>query len=136
MSEMTTALKTAKELERNLVQHENRLAFTQDEVKRLTATKDSLQDEIAKKSADYDLYIGKRDADSKKMRQSILDEQTKLDASKHEFQTLLAAFAKERQAHMESIQGADNEKKKIERQQNDVRQFIIAVQRASSLLGL
>lgn len=136
MSEMTVALKTAKEIERALTQHENRLAYVQEEVKRLTATRDSIQEEINKKSADYDVYIGKRDADSKKIRQDALDEQTQLSKDKAEFQAILQAFQKDKQIHLESKQGSENEKKKIDQQRNDVREFIIAVQRASSLLGL
>jgi uncharacterized protein (DUF3084 family) len=134
--ELTTALKTAKDIEKQLVVAENRLAYIQEETKRLTTTRDSIQEEINKKSADYDVYIGKRDADSKKIRQDALDEQSQLLKDKTEFQTMLQAFQKERQVYMESKQGFENEKKKNELDRTNIREFIIAVQRACSVIGL
>lgn len=134
--ELSTAMKTAKEIERSLVQNENRLAYIQDEVKRLTGTRDSMQAEIDKKTADYNIYIAQRDTDSKKMRADILAEHDQLNKDKKEFQGILQQFQKEKQVHLESVQGFDVNKKRNEDQMNNIREFVIAVQRACSLLGL
>lgn len=134
--ELSMAMKTAKEIERNLVQSENRLAFIQDELKRITATRDSMQAEIDKKTADYNIYIAQRDADSKKMRQDVLAERDQLSKDKVEFQGILQQFQHDKQVHLESIQGFETNKTRNEAQMNNIREFIIAVQRACSLLGL
>jgi chromosome segregation ATPase len=133
--ELSTALKTAKSIEKELTVAENRLAYVQEEVKRLTASKEAIQDDLAKKSADYELYIGKRDADSKKMRQDVLDERAQLERDKVEFQTILQTLKQDKQAHESSKEEVVNLKKRNEATKSNIDQFIIAVQRAFSLLG-
>lgn len=134
--ELTTALKTAKDIERSLVQHENRLAYVQDELKRVTQSKDAMQAEIDRKAADYNIYIAQRDTDSKKMRQEIVDERTKLDGEKKQFQDILVQFQKEKQGYLDSVHAFETNKTRNEAQMNNIREFVIAVQRACSLLGL
>lgn len=135
-SELSTALKTAKDIEKQLTVAENRLAYVQDETKRLVATREKQQAEIDQKTADYNIYISQRDTDSKKMRQDVLDGQTQLDKDKVEFQGILQSFQTEKRAYESAREGFSNEQKKTGAQMDNIRQFIIAVQRASSLLGL
>lgn len=134
--ELTAAMKTAKEIERSLVQNENRLAYVQDEVKRLNTTKETMQAEIDRKTADYNIYIAQRDTDSKKMRQDVFDGQEQLAKDKAEFQKILVQFQKDKQVHLESVQGFEVNKTRNEAQMNNIREFVIAVQRACSLIGL
>lgn len=127
---------TQKEIDRTLVASENRLAYIQDEVKRLNLTKETLQAEIDKKTADYNIFIAQRDTDSKKMREDILQERDQLAKDKVEFQDILKRFQKEKESHKESVDGFSNDKTRNEAQMNNIREFVIAVQRACSLLGL
>lgn len=127
---------TQKEIDRTLVASENRLAYIQDEVKRLNLTKETLQAEIDKKTADYNIYIAQRDTGSKKMREDILQERDQLAKDKVEFQDILKRFQKEKESHKESVDGFSNDKTRNEAQMNNIREFVIAVQRACSLLGL
>lgn len=134
--ELSTAMKTAKDIEKQLVQSENRLAYVQDEVKRLTQTKDSMQAEIDKKTADYNIYIAQRDNDSKKMRQDLLEEREQMAKDKQEFQGMLVKFQKEKEGFADKAKIMETQNAKHEAQMNNIREFVIAVQRACSLLGL
>lgn len=136
MSEMTVAMKTAKDIEKSLVQSENRLAYVQDEVKRATQTRDNIEAEISRKSADYDIYIAKRDADSKKIRQDALDLQEQLNKDKAEFHAILAQFQKEKLSIAEQASTLKAQNVRHEAEMNNIREFIKAVQRACSVIGL
>lgn len=119
-----------------ITQWENRLEYVKGEVDRLNKTKASIEAEIAQKSADYDVYIAKRDSDSKRLREDVTAEKAKLEAAKKEFQSIVADFQKEKELHLEDKQSLALQKTKSDADKDNVRQFVIAVQRASSLLGI
>jgi len=125
-----------KETNAELTRWENRKGFLEDEIKRLMQTKETLQEEIDRKSADYNIYISQRDAESKKIRQDVLDEQATLAEQKAEFQAVLKTFQNEQALFAKEKETVQNQNARFEQQMNNIRQFIIAVQRASSLLGL
>lgn len=134
--ELSAAMKTAKDIERQLTVAENRLAYVQDECKRLGTTRDAQQAEIDRKTADYNIYISQRDTDSKRMRQDVLEERAQMDKDKVDFQALLIQFQKDKQGLEQVRHDFEVEKAKNVTQTENIRQFIIAVQRACSLLGL
>lgn len=134
--ELTAAPKTSKELDKALVHSENRLAYAQDELKRVQQTRDTLQTEIDRKMADYNIFIAQRDAESKKIREDVLAERDQLAKDKKEFQEILQQFQKDRQVHLQSVQEFQVNKDRNEAQMNNIREFVIAVQRACSLIGL
>jgi hypothetical protein len=134
--EMTVAMKTAKEIEKNLTVAENRLAYVQEECKRFAATKENLQGEVDKKVADYNMYVAAKDAETKKLRQDVFQEREQMEKDKVEFQSILQKFKLEQNALASAKEEFDNDKRKTGAQVDNIRQFIIAVQRASSLLGL
>lgn len=118
------------------VQWENRVAFNKSENDRLAKAKEALQAEIEKKSSDYAIHIAQKDMESKKLRQEVLDANEKLTHDKAEFQVILKNFQQEKASFIDGRKGLDNEKAKNEAQMNNIREFVIAVQRACSLLGL
>jgi hypothetical protein len=136
MTEMTVAMKTAKDIERSLVQSENRLAFAQQEEKRLKQANETLQAEIDKKSSDYSLFMGQKDAESKKLRADALAEREQMDKDKVEFQGMLKTFQKEKQGLEGEKMALKVEEAKLAKQKSDVRDFITAVQRACSVINL
>lgn len=133
--ELAVAMKAGKEIEKQLTVAENRLAYVQEECKRLTTSKESLQADIEKKSSDYALYISQKDAEWKKVRQDALDEQEQTNKDKAEFQNILLKFKVEQNALAASREEFENDKRKTGAQVENIRQFITAVQRACSLLG-
>lgn len=134
--ELSVAMKTAKDIEKQLVVSENRLAYVQDEVKRLTQSRESIQAEIAKKTADYDVHIALRDSESKKIRKEASDAQDQMSKDKAEFQTILSQFQKDKAAFEYEKNNCSGELAKIKAQQENIRQFVISVQRAITVLGL
>ena len=137
MSEkIATAMRGVKAVDAEIVQWENRVQFVQDEVKRLTQTKDNLEADIARKQSDYQVYVSAKDADSKKLRQDALDERAQMDKDKAEFQAILSAFKAEKDSFADTKKSVDDGKANVEERMNAIRQFVIAVQRACTLLGL
>ena len=136
MAEMSVALKTAKEIEKQLVVSENRLAFIKDEVEQAKKTKDALDAEIAKKSTDYNIYMAQKDSEIKGLRKELNDDRAKLEQDKHEFQGILQKFQQERAQFLEQKHIVENQNAQHEEKMNQIRQFVIAVQRACSVIGL
>lgn len=118
------------------VQWENRVAYQKGEHDRLVKAKETLQSEIDRKTSDYSIYVSQKDAESKKIRQDALDSQEQLAKDKQEFQGILQDFQKQKAEFSEAQKGKDNDRAKVEAQMNNIREFVIAVQRACSLLGL
>jgi chromosome segregation ATPase len=135
-SELGTALKSAKEVDRQLTVAENRFAYVQEEIKRATENKEKLNSEITVKKAEYDMYIAGKDAEWKKVRQDVLDERAQLDKDKVEFQGILQKFKLEQNALASDRETFENDKRKTGAQVENIKQFVMAVQRACSLLGL
>lgn len=131
-----TAVRSVKAMNTEIVQWENRLQFVQDEVKRLNQTRDTLQAEIERKTADYNVYMAQRDSETKKIRQDSMDSAAQLAMDKAEFQGILQQFQKDRAAFEHEKMGVDSEKSKVQGQKDSIRGFITAVQRAMSLLDL
>ena len=133
--ELSTALKAAKDIDRNLTVAENRLQFVQDEVKRLTATRDAMQAEIEQKTSNYNIYIAQRDSETKKIRQDTVDGTEQLAKDKAEFQDILKQFQKDKALSEGGKSENEAERGKIKAQKEAIQGFITAVQRACSLLG-
>lgn len=130
------AVRSLKTVNTEIVQWENRLQFVQDEVKRLTQTRDGMQAEIDKKSTDYNVYMAQRDTESKKIRQDATDAQMQLAKDKEEFQKILKDFQKERQECIGQKQALDAQSLQVKTKLENIQHFIMAVQRAISVLGL
>lgn len=136
MNELTTAMRTAKTINQELVVAENRVEFLKAEEGRLKKANETVQANIDKKTADYDLYMGQRDAETKKMRADILVERDQLAKERTEFMEILQQHKKERSAFDAEKHGFDSEKSKHAGEVENVRQFVTAIRRAVSLLGI
>lgn len=131
-----TAVRSLKVVGAEITQWENRLEFVKSEVQQQTKAKEALIADIERKSADYNIFIAQRDAESKKIRQSVLDEHAQLEQDKAEFQTILHQFQKDRVAYLDQKKTMDSQNTKHEAEMNNIREFVIAVQRACSLIGI
>lgn len=118
------------------VQWENRIAYQKGEHDRLLKAKESLQAEIDRKSSDYAIHMAQVDSTSKKLRQDTLDGNNQLSRDKADFQEVLKEFQKQKQEFIDSQKETDSLKVQNEAKMNNIKEFIIAVQRACSLLGL
>lgn len=136
VQELSEAVKAVKDMDKKLVVAENRLAYVEAECKRLAIARDAMQAEIDKKTSDYTIYVAQRDQESKKIRQDTLDGQNQLIKDKEEFQGILKQFQKERQSFLAEKQHGDAQALQVKAKMEGIQNFIIAVQRAISVLGL
>ena len=133
---MTEAMKTAKQIQIEMVQWENRLEVIKADHDRLMKSRDALQAEIDQKTADYNIYMAQKDADSKKMRAETMAQSDQLAKDKAEFQDILKKFQDQKAIVDSQAKSIEIDKSKLEEQMNNVRLFISAVQRALAVLGL
>ena len=135
-AQMSEAMKSAKQIQTEMVQWENRLENVKSELERTQKTKDDLQAQIDKKTSDYNIYMSQRDADTKKMRQDTNEGNEQLLKDKAEFQAMLLEFRKEKQEFEAAKNNVDVDMAKMNAQKENIKGFIQAVQRACGLLGL
>lgn len=128
-------LKTAKELKSQIVQWENRTESLKLDIESLRKQKETLESEIDAKKTDFQLYMGNRDSEVKKARELLLQEQTKLDQDKADFINILESFKREQEKLKVEKDAIAVDKNKAQDQISRVQQFVIALQRAYSLLG-
>lgn len=132
----TVAAQSLKTIGNEITVWENRLEFAKTEVEKNTRTRDALQAEIDKKTADFAAYISQRDAENKKMHTDILADRDKLNADKAEFQDILKQHQQEKASLAEEKRDFESQKLKHAGTIDNVQQFITAVKRASGLLGI
>ena len=130
-----TAVRSLKAVGTEITQWENRLDYVKGEVERATKTRDALQAEIAKKSEDYNVWMGQQDAEVKKGRADLLIEQQQLAKDKADFMTILKQHQNDKASLEQQKQELEVQKLKHAGSVDNVQQFITAVRRASGLLG-
>lgn len=136
MSEqMTTAMKTAKTLQQELVQNENRLAAVVDQVETAKRQKEKLDAEIQHKSDEYKMMMNQRDAETKQLRDAVIRDREQLESDKKDFLKLLRDLQTEKNALEASREDFKNEQFKVADTRERVNGFIVAVQRAYTLIG-
>lgn len=118
------------------VKLENKLEDLHKEVEQLTRAKDSLVLEVGKKTDDFNTYMAMKDSEIKKSRTQLLEEQQDFNNQKSEFQAII-------KQHQETVKSFQEEKRlyEIHKLKQDslvknTQEFITAVRRASSLLGI
>lgn len=136
MGELTVAMKTAKTINQELVVAENRVEFLKAEEIRLKKSNEATRDEIDKKSQDYSIYMGQKDAETKQLRANLLVEREQFSKEKADFMGILQDHQKEKAALASEKHAFESEKSKHTGQVENVQQFVIAIRRAVSLLGI
>lgn len=134
--EVRDAVKNLKTVGSELTVWENRLDIAKAECEKNQKMRDALQAEIDKKTSDFGIYIAQRDAENKKTHSEVLEAREKLESDKSEFQMIL-------KQHQQDKAALDSQKHEFEIQRlkhastvENVQQFILAVRRASGLLGI
>lgn len=133
---MTEAMKTAKQIQTEMVQWEGRVDIIKADVERLTKSKESLQAEIDRKTADYNIYIAQRDSETKRQREETMAERDQLGKDKTEFMDILKKHQNEKASFEEQKKGWTNDQAKLEERLNAIKTFVGAIQRAITVLGL
>lgn len=116
--------------------YQNRIDYLKVEHDRLLKAKDQLSDEISHKGTQYELYMGQRDAESKRLRADALAAQEQLAKDKSEFQAILKDFQESKQLAEKELHDLNAEKFKVASRMEQIGHFIQAVQRDITVLGL
>jgi hypothetical protein len=125
-----------KSIDAETVRLENRLEDLRQEVDKNVKAREAIIAEISKKTDDFNSYMAIKDSELKKSNTELLVQRDELNNQKSEFQTIL-------KQHQESKASLDKEKHEFEIQKlrtvattQNVQEFITAVRRACSLLGI
>lgn len=116
--------------------YQNRIDFLKTEHDRLFKAKEALSSEIGRKTTDYELYMGQKDAESKRLRQDALDSQEQLAKDKAEFQGILKQFQSDKSALEKEQHDLNTDRVKVCSRLEQIGHFIQAVQRDITVLGL
>lgn len=132
---LSTAMKTGKDLQAEMTQWENRRDFVKNEHDNLKLAKETLQKEIDQKTADYTLMMSSRSSELNKRAEDVAKDKSKLEESKLEFMNILKEFQRDKSGHEEAKKSLEIEKKKLDERRSRIDEFVIAFQRAYSLIG-
>jgi chromosome segregation ATPase len=135
-TEVATAVKNLKTIGTEITQWENRAEVVRAEHDRLLQARDALQAEIQQKTSDFAIYMAQRDSEAKAQRTELNAEREKLAKDKEEFQAILKQHKTERDSLNSDKQQFEIQKLKHEASTKNVQDFILAVRRASGLLGI
>lgn len=125
-----------KELDRQFVITENRLAEIKEELRQAEQNLESIKEQIVRKTNDYSTFMALRDAESKKLAQNVHLDSEQLATDKSEFQAILKQFQADKVAVDRDKNANGAERAQLKAQKDSIQGFITSVQRALSLLGL
>ena len=132
---MEIAQKTMKAATAEMVQWENRIEGMKETHNNMLRQKEALESEINRKRADFDNYISMKDSDIKKGRESMVVDQQTLLAQKEEFKKVLQQHEIDKSNYLQAVKEIEIDRNKLIENRGRVDQFIIALQRAYTLIG-
>lgn len=131
---MGVAAKTMKQAQQEMVQWENTLEGLQNKVKSLMVQRDQLQQTIDKKTADFEQSISFRRIELAKQAEKNELEIKKVSEAKEEVNKLVKELQIERTALNQEKDAVVIGKKVNEERKGKMDQFVIALQRAYTLV--
>lgn len=132
---MGVAAKSLKQAQQEMVQWENTLEGLENKVKALVKQKDDIQATIDKKLADFETTISFKRTDYVKREAALEEEKRKVSLAKEELEKAVKVLATERAAIQKDRDTVDVLKKVFEERNGKIDQFVIALQRAYTLVG-
>lgn len=134
-AQLSEAMKTAKTIQQELVQNENRLAAVQDQIETAKRQKEKLDAEIQQKGDEYKMMMDHRDGETKKLRDAVITDREQLENDRKDFLKVLQDFQVQRNELEAKKEAFKNDLAKSADAKNKVNDFIVAVQRAYSLIS-
>lgn len=136
MSDKTqVAVNSMKAAQAEMVQWENRLEALKMQHQSLQDQNAKLQDEITNRRTDYELFMSAKDAEVKQGRERLAVDQAEHARQKLEFIDILKNHQREKEELKQAKMDLEAEKAKLMDQRGKLESFIIAVQRAYTLIG-
>ena len=97
--------------------------------------KGQLEEEMNRKRADFDNYIASKDAQYKKDHESLVAERAVLTQQREEFKKILGQHEVDKSNIAQAKMDIQTERAKVDDARSRVDQFVIALQKAYSLIG-
>lgn len=132
---MGVAAKTMKQAQQEMVQWENTLETLENKVKSKIVERDSLQAMIDKKTTDFEQSISYRRQELANQAEKIEIDKKKISESKEELNKLVKEMQFERSELNKEKDAVLVGKKVNEERKSKYDQFVIALQRAYTLVG-
>jgi chromosome segregation ATPase len=134
MNQMSEALKSAKTLQTELTQWENRVEHARNEHENLKRQSEILQGEIDQKRTEYQNYISTHEKQIREGLDTIAKGNTTLEAQRNEFKTILETHDKEKSKLAFDKAEFVKEKSRTDGKRQLVEDFIQAIRRAYNVL--
>ena len=133
--QMTEAMKSAKTIQQEMTQWENRLETTKNDANNLRRENEILQAEIDNKRTQYAGYIADKEKSIRDRLEKLGQEHQILESKRTEFAGILSEHQKAKASLIQERSDFEKEKSKILGQKQMVDQFIQAVRLAYSLIA-
>lgn len=133
--QMTEAMKSAKTIQQEMTQWENRLENLKNEGENLKRQNDILQQEIDVKRTQYAGYIAEKDKSLRDGFSELANHNKVLESQRSEFAGILDAHQQEKSKLAKERSDFEKEKSAILGQKALVDNFIQAVRRAYTLIS-
>lgn len=133
--QMTEAMKSAKTIQQEMTQWENRLETSKNEVQNLKRQSQLLQDEMDAKRVAYAGYISEKEKQIREGYNKNFEDQKVLDSQRGDFKNSLDAHMKEKALLVQEKSDFEKEKSRFYGQKQNVDGFVQAVRRAYSLIA-
>lgn len=133
-TQMTEAMKSAKQIQTEMVQWENRNEVLKQENMRLHKENTALSEQIDAKRLEYSNYIASREKQYRDSMDKLSGDQRILDGQRDEFKSVLEAHQKEKMALEQEKNSLIREKSVLAGEKQMLNDFIQAVRRAYNVL--
>lgn len=132
---MAVAAKTMKQAQAEMVQWENTLEGIENKVKALVKQRDDIQSTIDKKLADFETTISFKRVDLQKRETALDEERKRVALAKEELDKAVKTMQTERAVVQKDRDAVEIGKKVNDARKGNIDQFVIALQRAYTLVG-
>jgi F0F1-type ATP synthase membrane subunit b/b' len=133
--QMTEAMKSAKTIQQEMTQWENRLESTKNEVENLKRQAKLLEDEMDAKRVAYAGYISEKEKQIREGYNKNFSDQQTLNSQRDEFKNSLDQHIKEKNLLVQEKADFEKEKSRFLGAKQKVDGFVQAVRRAYSLIA-
>lgn len=133
-TQMSEAMKSAKSIQTEMVQWENRLESAKSEYGNLQRNLEALKGQIDQKRSDYDTYISTREKQTREGIEAVNRDRQTLDIQQKEFADILAKHNKDKVTLAQERVTFEREKNLYNGRKTLVNDFIQAVRRAYNVL--
>ena len=134
MQQMSEAMKSAKTIQSEMVQWENRLEAAKQEVGNFKRQSETLEQEIVAKRTEFASYISDRETAVRRGMESLAADRQALDAQREEFRVALDQHLKDKAALVQDRVNFEKTKSAVNGKHALINDFIQAVRRAYNVL--